>query len=141
MQYSRKGFWLSQAAAAGLVALLVAYSFWKGTGGLLPYFSAVVMVLCGALSFRALFHLDEIQQAEYTHIYAHGALIGVFATGVLIPFLQTQPALLQTLMDIQFRHSTTRPVDYFIAGFTLLLVTQIIGSMLVQLAMRLKSRA
>jgi putative transcriptional regulator len=102
MQYSRKGFWIFQAAAFGLVALLNVYVFWMGRGGMLPYISGAVLIAFGVLSVCAFFRLDEIQQAEHMRVWAHGSVLGALGAGLLIPFLQAQPDLLDAPADKLF---------------------------------------
>jgi hypothetical protein len=138
MTYSRKGFWISQAMAMGLVAFLVVYSFWMGPGGFIPYLSGAVLLVFCALSIRAFFYLDEIQRAQHMQIWAHGSVIGTLGVGLLIPFLQTQPALLDTLLDVLHHNHPHQPMNYFVAGFILLCVAQVSGSAVVYLVMQLR---
>jgi hypothetical protein len=141
MQYSRKGFWISQAMAMGLVALLVACSFWTGPGGFLPYLSGAVLLVSCALSIRAFFYLDEIQRAQQMQIWAHGSVMGILGVGLLIPFLQTQPALLDTLVDVLHHNHPHQPMNYFVASFILSCVAQVSGSAVVCLVMQLRRGA
>jgi hypothetical protein len=65
-------------------------------------------------------------------------VLGALGAGLLIPFLQAQPDLLDALADMVHHQRPHRPINYFGAGFILLCVAQVAGSGIVYLAMRLR---
>src|SRR5437868_5066894 len=93
MTYSPRRRWLAVGAALLLPAILiVVVSLGHGTMMERGMAAIPVMIIVGALGFRALFFLDEIQKQARMREWYFGGVIGFIAVGVFLVCIRMFPA-------------------------------------------------
>ena len=141
MTYSRKGLWIVR----GTLLVLMAAWLWYGMAirpsrDVIPWVGGAFLLAVFALSFRAYFYLDEIQQGDRMRAWYYGSPLGIAFTGLLILYVVANPNFLDVLANIFRRHPPHRPLDYFVAGVMFTMLPQAVGNYVVRVCMALTKR-
>jgi hypothetical protein len=132
--YSRKGRWL----AVGVLLLLtgtwiavVRLGHWTMMERGMAAIPLVIIV--GALGFRAFFFQDEIQRQARMREWYFGGTIGLLATGILMVCIRMFPAILLSLWHSRRTHILSADqclIIGLVIGYVLTVAMQVIGALL-----------
>lgn len=142
MTYSPKGRWIAGGKVFLLMAIFALYvRTARPSPDILPWVGGAFIVVAFALSFRAYFYLDEIQQGERMRAFYYGAPIGIAFSGLLTFYLTANQPFLDVLADIFHHHRPHKPFEYFVTGMMFIMLPQLVGNFVARTFMALAKRS
>ena len=134
MTYSRKGRWLAVGTLLLLTGTWIAVVRLRHWTMMERGMAAIpLVIIVGALAFRAFFFQDEIQRQARMREWYFGGTIGLLTTGILMVCIRMFPAIVLSLWHAKQTHILSTDqclIIGLVMGYALTAVMQAIGALL-----------